>query len=77
MNLKLSAVLWLINSEDANKVRLPTFSNIKISFHPVEERFEVLNPAILKDKAWVNDIAEIIRLARGRSEYSGDMVPSD
>jgi len=34
---------------------------IKIAFHPVEERFEVLNPAILKDKAWVHDIAEIIR----------------
>jgi hypothetical protein len=34
---------------------------IKIAFHPVEERFEMLNPAILKDKAWVHDIAEIIR----------------
>ena len=34
---------------------------IKIAFHPVEERFEVLNPAILKDKAWVHDIAEIIK----------------
>jgi len=34
---------------------------IKNAFHPVEERFEVLNPAILKDKAWVHDIAEIIK----------------
>ena len=34
---------------------------IKIAFHPIEERFEVLNPAIQKDKAWVHDIAEIIR----------------
>jgi hypothetical protein len=34
---------------------------IKIAFHPLEERFEVLNPAIVKDKAWVQDIAEIIR----------------
>lgn len=34
---------------------------IKIAFHPLEERFEVLNPAILKDKSWVHDVAEIIR----------------
>jgi hypothetical protein len=26
--------------------------------------YVVLNPAILKDKAWVNDIAEIIRLCK-------------
>ncbi len=34
---------------------------IKIAFHPVEERFEVQNPAILKDKAWLPDIAEAIQ----------------
>ena len=34
---------------------------IKIAFHPVEERFEGLNPEILKDKAWAHDSAEIIR----------------
>lgn len=33
---------------------------IKIAFHPVDERFEVQNPAILKDKTWVHDIAEAI-----------------
>ncbi|MDX2283952.1 MAG: DUF262 domain-containing protein [Bacteroidia bacterium] len=33
---------------------------IKIAFHPVEERFEVQNPAILKDKAWLQDISEVI-----------------
>jgi hypothetical protein len=32
---------------------------IKIAFNPVEERFEVQNPAILKDKLWVRDIAEV------------------
>lgn len=33
---------------------------IKIAFHPVEERFEVQNPAILKDKTWIPDVAEAI-----------------
>jgi hypothetical protein len=32
---------------------------IKIAFHPIEERFEVLNPAIQKDSAWISDIAQI------------------
>lgn len=31
---------------------------IKIAFHPLEERFEVQNPAILKDRAWLPDISE-------------------
>lgn len=31
---------------------------IKIAFHPIEERFEVQNPAILKDKSWLSDISE-------------------
>lgn len=33
---------------------------IKIAFHPIDERFEVQNPAILKDKTWLPDIAEAI-----------------
>lgn len=33
---------------------------IKIAFNPLEERFEVLNPAILKDKVWIPDISEVI-----------------
>jgi hypothetical protein len=33
---------------------------IKIAFNPIEEKFEVQNPAILKDKTWLNDIAEAI-----------------
>ncbi|AXF56906.1 GmrSD restriction endonuclease domain-containing protein [Salicibibacter kimchii] len=32
---------------------------IKIAFHPFEERFEVQNSAILKDKTWIPDIAEV------------------
>lgn len=33
---------------------------IRIAFHPIEERFEVSNPAIEKDKAWFADIAPIV-----------------
>lgn len=32
---------------------------IRIAFHPVDERFEVANPAIRKDAAWIPDIAEL------------------
>lgn len=31
---------------------------IKIAFNPIEEKFEVQNPAILKDKTWLDDIAD-------------------
>jgi len=32
---------------------------IRIAFHPQEERFEVSNPAIRKDVAWIEDISEV------------------
>ena len=32
---------------------------IRIAFHPQEERFEVANPAIRKDLAWIDDITEV------------------
>lgn len=32
---------------------------IKIAFHPLEQRFEVANPAIEKDVAWIPDIAPL------------------
>jgi len=32
---------------------------IRIAFHPREERFEVANPAIRKDAAWIEDVAEV------------------
>src|SRR5262245_34213961 len=32
---------------------------IRIAFHPQEEKFEVSNPAILKDPAWIPDVAEV------------------
>jgi len=33
---------------------------IQIAFNPIEEKFEVLNPAIKKDKKWIDDISPII-----------------
>lgn len=32
---------------------------IRIAFHPIEEKFEVTNPAIQKDVTWIPDIADI------------------
>jgi len=32
---------------------------IKISFNPLDERFEVHNPAIAKDKTWIADISDV------------------
>ncbi len=32
---------------------------IRIAFHPQEERFEVANPAIRKDVAWIEDVAGV------------------
>lgn len=32
---------------------------IRIAFHPGEERFEVRNPAIANDSAWIDDVASI------------------
>lgn len=33
---------------------------IQIAFHPLEQRFEVFNPAIAKDSAWISDISPIV-----------------
>jgi hypothetical protein len=32
---------------------------IRIAFHPLEEKFEVANPAIKKDGAWIEDVATV------------------
>jgi hypothetical protein len=32
---------------------------IRIAFHPLEEKFEVANPAIKKDGAWIEDVAAV------------------
>ena len=32
---------------------------IRIAFHPLEEKFEVANPAIRKDAAWIEDVSAV------------------
>lgn len=34
--------------------------NIRIAFHPLEERFETLTPAIDKNSIWISDISKIL-----------------
>lgn len=53
---------------------------IKIAFNPINERFEVQNPAIIKDKTWINDISEVfngnvslLTLVRNFSEQNPDV----
>jgi len=43
---------------------------IRIAFHPIEERFEVHNPAIAKDRAWIADISRLF----DPNAYLGDFV---
>jgi len=33
--------------------------HIRIAFHPLEEKFEVTNPAIEKDAAWIPDVSQL------------------
>lgn len=33
---------------------------IKIAFNPIEEKFDVQTPVILKDKTWIADISEVL-----------------
>ncbi len=33
--------------------------HIRIAFHPQEEKFEVANPAIRKDSAWIADVSDV------------------
>lgn len=46
---------------------------ISIAFNPVDERFEVSNPAIVKNTAWIPDVAPLItgqtRLTKAIREY--------
>lgn len=55
---------------------------IRIAFHPLEQRFEVCNPAIEKDKAWLKDVAPIVsgeqrisRLVKDYCEVNPDVDP--
>lgn len=53
---------------------------IRIAFHPVEERFEVSNPAIQKDASWIPDLATVFapdasltKLTRGYTARNPDV----
>jgi hypothetical protein len=41
--------------------------HISIAFNPIEEKFEVSNPAIQKDAAWIPDISKVF--SRGAASY--------
>lgn len=57
----------VVINKDYRKVR------ITIAFHPIEERFEVANPAITRDAAWISDVAPIVggqlKLTKAISQY--------
>lgn len=45
---------------------------IRIAFHPVEEKFEVSNPAIQKDVAWIPDLATVFSPEASLTELTDD-----
>jgi len=52
--LKAAILGDYIIDKDYRKIR------IKIAFNPIEEKFEVLNPAIAKDSKWIPDISTVV-----------------
>lgn len=50
---------------------------IKIAFHPGEGRFEVANPVILKDSAWIPDIATLFHPDTRLLQLTKDYVASN
>lgn len=58
--------------------------NIQIAFNPKDERFEVSNPAIRKDKNWIPDVAplmsgnvSLLKLIRQYTEANPDVKEDD
>lgn len=45
---------------------------IRIAFHPQEEKFEVTNPAISKDAAWIDDVADVFSPEASLTELTDD-----
>lgn len=45
---------------------------IRIAFHPLEEKFEVANPAIRKDVAWIDDVADVFSPDASLTELTDD-----
>ncbi len=51
---------------------------------PLEKRFEVCNPAIEKDRAWIDDVAaifdpeaDLFELVNTYTEYNENTLPKD
>jgi hypothetical protein len=74
--LKASILGDYVINKEYDKVK------IKIAFNPKTEAFEVQNPAILKDKSWIPDIAEVmnsgsvIQVVRKYLELNQDADPN-
>ena len=47
---------------------------IRIAFHPIEEKFEVSNPAIQKDGAWIPDLADVFSPEASLTKLTRDYV---
>ncbi|MDA0525167.1 GmrSD restriction endonuclease domain-containing protein [Methanococcoides alaskense] len=47
-------------------------TKIRIAFHPIKERFEVLNSAIEKDNSWIHDISPLINKEVGLIRFFKD-----
>lgn len=47
---------------------------IRIAFHPLTEKFEVANPAIRKDVAWIEDVAAVFSPDADLIELTEDYV---
>lgn len=67
----MSLITSILGQEVINKEYAK--ARITISFNPVKEKFEVFNPAIQKDVAWIQDIGPIVsgetRVSTAIAEY--------
>jgi len=49
-------------------------ARIQIAFHPIKEKFEVHNPAIEKDSAWLKDISTIVNTSTNFLHIVNDYI---
>ena len=50
---------------------------IRIAFHPLEERFEVSNPAIRTDSKWISDVATVFAPETSLTELTDDYAEAN
>ena len=50
---------------------------IRIAFHPLQERFEVSNPAIRRDSAWIADVATVFAPEASLTELTDDYAEAN